>query len=138
MEEMEFSELFELLESNRLRELREKFSEMPFADTAEFIMSVESEKTAVKLFRILSKDISAEVFAYLDADRQEAIVNSITDSEIAMLMDELFVDDAVDFLEEVPANVVSRVLRNTDRETREIINRFLEYPENSAGSVMTC
>ncbi len=137
MEEMEFSELFELLESNRLRELREKFSEMPFADTAEFIMSVESEKTAVKLFRILSKDISAEVFAYLDADRQEAIVNSITDSEIAMLMDELFVDDAVDFLEEVPANVVSRVLRNTDRETREIINRFLEYPENSAGSVMT-
>ena len=137
MEEMEFSELFELLESNRLRELREKFREMPFADTAEFIMSVESEKTAVKLFRILSKDISAEVFAYLDADRQEAIVNSITDSEIAMLMDELFVDDAVDFLEEVPANVVSRVLRNTDRETREIINRFLEYPENSAGSVMT-
>lgn len=134
---MEFSELFELLESNRLRELREKFREMPFADTAEFIMSVESEKTAVKLFRILSKDISAEVFAYLDADRQEAIVNSITDSEIAMLMDELFVDDAVDFLEEVPANVVSRVLRNTDRETREIINRFLEYPENSAGSVMT-
>jgi magnesium transporter len=100
-------------------------------------MNVDDEKTTVTIFRILSKDISADVFAYLDPDSQETIVRMITDKEIERLMDDLYVDDAVDFLEEVPANVVRRVLANTDKETREIINRFLEYPDNSAGSSMT-
>ena len=110
---------------------------MNFVDIAEFIMLIDDEKTAVKAFRIMPKDMFADVFAYLDADRQQLIVQSITDREIGQLMDDIFVDDAVDFLEEVPANVVRRVLANTDKETRETINRFLKYPENSAGSVMT-
>ncbi len=136
-----FEELYALLTGKGLKELKEVLSEMPYPDIAEFIMELDDEldeeKLAVKVFRILPKDISADVFAYLDPDSQMLIVRSITDSEIGRLMDDLYVDDAVDFLEEVPANMVRRVLANTDKETRDIINRFLKYPENCAGSVMT-
>ena len=136
-----FEELYALLTGKGLKELKETLSEMAYPDIAEFIMELDDEldeeKLAVKVFRILPKDISADVFAYLDPDSQMLIVRSITDSEIGRLMDDLYVDDAVDFLEEVPANMVRRVLANTDKETRDIINRFLKYPENCAGSVMT-
>lgn len=137
MNEQDFEYLRELLENNNLKLLRDELTDMAYPDIAEFIMEFDDDKTAVRLFRILPKDISADVFAYLDLDNQQAIVQSITDSEIQRLMDDLFVDDAVDFLEEVPANIVRRVLKNTDKETRDTINRFLKYPENSAGSVMT-
>lgn len=137
MNEKDFDFLRTLLESNSLKLLRDELADMAYPDIAEFIMEFDDDKIAVRLFRILPKDISADVFAYLDLDNQQAIVQSITDSEIQRLMDDLFVDDAVDFLEEVPANIVRRVLANTDKETRETINRFLKYPENSAGSVMT-
>ncbi|MDD6526593.1 MAG: magnesium transporter [Oscillospiraceae bacterium] len=137
MEEKDFERYYSLIETNQLKQLKNELTEMAYPDIAEFIMSIEDEKTVVKVFRILPKDISADVFAYLDSDSQEIIVRLITDREIERLMDDLYVDDAVDFLEEVPANVVRRVLANTDRETREIINRFLKYPENCAGSVMT-
>jgi magnesium transporter len=137
MNETLFGGLYRLLAKNQLKELRAELSEMPYADIAEFIDELDDDKLAVKIFRILSKDISADVFAYLELDKQSVIVQSITDSEIERLMDDLFIDDAVDFLEEVPANIVRRVLANTDKETRDLINRFLKYPENSAGSVMT-
>ncbi len=137
MNEETMEMLHRLVEEKQYALLREQFNEMAYADIAEFIMNVDDEKTTVTIFRILSKDISADVFAYLDPDSQETIVRMITDKEIERLMDDLYVDDAVDFLEEVPANVVRRVLANTDKETREIINRFLEYPDNSAGSAMT-
>lgn len=137
MEEKDFERFYSLIETSQLKQLKNELTEMAYPDIAEFIMSIEDEKTVVKVFRILPKDISADVFAYLDSDSQEIIVRLITDREIERLMDDLYVDDAVDFLEEVPANVVRRVLANTDRETREIINRFLKYPENCAGSVMT-
>lgn len=137
MEEKDFERFYALIESSQLKQLKNELTEMAYPDIAEFIMSIEDEKTVVKVFRILPKDISADVFAYLDSNSQEIIVRLITDKEIERLMDDLYVDDAVDFLEEVPANVVRRVLANTDSETREIINRFLKYPENCAGSVMT-
>lgn len=137
MNEQDFSYLRSLLEDNNLKLLRDELADMAYPDIAEFIMEFDDDKIAVRLFRILPKDISADVFSYLDLDNQQAIVQSITDSEIQRLMDDLFVDDAVDFLEEVPANIVRRVLANTDKETRDTINRFLKYPENSAGSVMT-
>lgn len=137
MNEQDFTYLRTLLEDNNLKLLRDELADMAYPDIAEFIMEFDDDKIAVRLFRILPKDISADVFAYLDLDNQQAIVQSITDSEIQRLMDDLFVDDAVDFLEEVPANIVRRVLANTDKETRDTINRFLKYPENSAGSVMT-
>ncbi|MBQ8503160.1 MAG: magnesium transporter [Clostridia bacterium] len=137
MNENEFGSLYRLLAKNHLKELKDELSDMAYPDIAEFIMDLDDDKIAVKIFRILPKDISADVFSYLEPDSQTVIVQSITDSEIERLMDDLYVDDAVDFLEEVPANIVRRVLANTDKETREIINRFLKYPENSAGSVMT-
>ncbi|MGN1418556.1 MAG: magnesium transporter [Acutalibacteraceae bacterium] len=137
MEENEFERLHALIDSNQLKQLKSELMDMAYPDIAEFIMNIDDDKTAVKAFRILPKDISADVFAYLDVESQHTIVSLITDKEIERLMDDLYVDDAVDFLEEVPANVVRRVLANTDSETREIINRFLKYPENSAGSLMT-
>ncbi len=137
MNENEFGGLYKLLAKNLLKELKDELSDMAYPDIAEFIMDLDDDKISVKIFRILPKDISADVFSYLDTEKQSVIVQSITDSEIGRLMDDLYVDDAVDFLEEVPANIVRRVLANTDRETREIINRFLTYPDNCAGSVMT-
>ncbi len=137
MNENMFGGLYRLLAKNQLKELRQELTDMAYADIAEFIMDLDDDKIAVKIFRILPKDISADVFSYLETDSQTVIVQSITDSEIERLMDDLYVDDAVDFLEEVPANIVRRVLANTDKQTRDIINRFLKYPENSAGSVMT-
>ncbi len=137
MNENLFGGLYRLLAKNQLKELRQELTDMAYADIADFIMDLDDDKIAVKIFRILPKDISADVFSYLETDSQTVIVQSITDSEIERLMDDLYVDDAVDFLEEVPANIVRRVLANTDKETRDIINRFLKYPENSAGSVMT-
>ena len=81
--------------------------------------------------------MAAEAFSFLDNDTQEMLVTSITDTEVRNIVDNMYLDDTIDFLEEAPANLVSKVLRNTDRETRALINRFLHYPENSAGSLMT-
>lgn len=137
MLEVQFEDLYRLLCENKLKDLKEELVGMAYPDIAQFISEIEDERQTVKAFRILPKDISADVFAYLDTENQHTIVRLITDKEIERLMDDLYVDDAVDFLEEVPANVVKRVLENTSTDTREIINRFLEYPENSAGSCMT-
>ena len=136
MDEKIFDELFELLNAGKFGTLKSELSEMNEVDIAEFFSSLEP-KQQLLVFRILPKDISAEVFAYLESEDQMNIVNSITDRELSELVDELFLDDTVDFLEEVPASVVTRVLKIADKETRQLINRFLRYPENSAGSIMT-
>lgn len=136
-EEYVFENLRSLVEARRYKELRGELVDMAYPDIAQFIMSIDEPQTSVTVFRILPKDSSADVFAYLDTDRQAQLIELFTDREIERLMDDLFVDDAVDLLEEVPASVVKRILENTDKETREVINRLLEYPDNSAGSVMT-
>ncbi|MBQ6932235.1 MAG: magnesium transporter [Clostridia bacterium] len=136
MDEMNFDMLNELLAAGKFGTLKSELNELNEVDIAEFFGSLEP-KQQLLVFRILSKDMSAEVFAYLDSDDQINIVNLITDRELSELVDELFLDDTVDFLEEVPANVVTRVLKAADKETRQLINRFLSYPENSAGSIMT-
>ncbi len=136
MEDFIFTNLRELLDQNRLRDLRERLSEMNVVDIAEFIEELPEEKL-ILTFRILPKDIASDVFAYLGADNQAKIVEGMNDKELGALVDELYVDDAVDFIEEVPANVVRRVLANASKEMRDTINRFLKYPENSAGSLMT-
>ncbi|MDR3209829.1 MAG: magnesium transporter, partial [Oscillospiraceae bacterium] len=97
----------------------------------------EDDAALVRVFRMLSKDAAADVFAYLSSDIQHNIISKIKDYEIKAIVDDMFLDDAVDFIEEMPAGVVKRVLANVRPETRELINRFLNYPENSAGSVMT-
>ena len=136
METINFEALLDLLEKGDFSNLKKQMSEMNVVDIAEFLESLDSQKL-VRVFRILPKDISADVFSYLETDDQTDIVSSITDSELGSLVGDLFLDDAVDFLEEVPANVVTRVLANTDPKTRQMINTFLQYPENSAGSLMT-
>ncbi|MBR6335191.1 MAG: magnesium transporter, partial [Clostridia bacterium] len=125
-----------MLEENKFSTLKDILKEMNTVDIAQAISESEPDKQ-VKIFRLLPKNSSAEVFSYLDSDTQETVINSITNVEIHNLVEDMFIDDAVDFLEEVPANVVTRVLAQTSRETREIINKFLRYPEDSAGSIMT-
>lgn len=136
MEAISFEKLFALLRDNRIKELKDQLVEMNVVDIAEFMMELEGEKQLL-VFRILPKDLSAMVFAYLEPESQKRIVEYSSDKEVNFLVEELYVDDAVDFLEEVPANVVKRVLANASPETRDVINRFLKYPEDSAGSLMT-
>ena len=129
-------ELTELLDSRNMKALREKMDEMQEFDVAEFLSSLKDNRMPM-LFRLLSKEKAAEVFANFDAPDQERIINSITDSELAGIVEELYVDDAVDMMEELPANVVKRVMRTATSETRNLINQYLHYPDNSAGSIMT-
>ena len=129
-------ELMELLESRNMKQLREHMNEMQEFDVAEFLTSIEDNRMPM-LFRLLSKERAAEVFANLETPEQERIINSITDSELAGIVEELYVDDAVDIMEELPANVVKRVMRTATPQTRNLINQYLHYPENSAGSIMT-
>lgn len=136
----EMRELFDLLnslvESGQYVKLKEELNSEQPANVAEYFEELTAEKQLF-IFRLLTKDMAAEVFAYMDSDTQEHIVHSITDREVRNIVDEMFLDDTVDFLEEAPANLVKKVLRNTDAQTRSLINRFLNYPENSAGSLMT-
>lgn len=136
VDEKTFEYLEGLIDDGKFAQLRHELIDMNEADIAEFILTLDDEE-AVVVFRILPKDISADVFAYLDSDIQTKIAVAMTDTELYRLIDELFIDDTVDFLEEVPANVVSRVLKVADKDKRNMINRFLNYPENSAGSIMT-
>ena len=129
-------ELFELLDGRQLKQLKQILEEMNEFDIAEFLMELENQRMAM-VFRMLSKSLAAEVFANLEVDCQEYIINSITDAELGNLLEELYVDDAVDMMEELPANVVSRVMRTATSETRNLINQYLRFPEDSAGSIMT-
>ncbi|CUM99791.1 magnesium transporter [Turicibacter sanguinis] len=129
-------EIKELIERNKLLELCEYLQELNSVDVANQLMDLEDEEL-VLVFRVLPKDIAAEVFSYLDKDSQQHIVGSITDREVTQIVDKLFLDDTVDFIEELPANVVKKVIRNTSPQKRELINQFLQYAQYSAGSIMT-
>ena len=133
---MTFEELSELLSQNKLVDFMKALDEMNAIDAAEYLEYVDPA-ILPKVFRLFKKDTAAEIFAELDPAVQETIITSITDSEISKLVDELFIDDTVDMLEELPASVVTRVLRAASPQTRNEINKFLKYPANSVGSVMT-
>ena len=119
------SRLKYLLENGRRIELRGALLMLNVVDIAQFLQTLDSEKMLM-LFRLLPKDVSAEVFAYMEPEQQEQLIGLIGDSEIRALIDEMFLDDAVDALEELPASVVKRVLKNTSPETRNLINQFLK------------
>ena len=110
---------------------------MHYADVAELFESIEDQETAVLLFRLLPKDTAAEVFSYMESENQEQLLTVLTDKELRHILDELYLDDYVDLIEEMPANVVKRVLKNSSPENRKLINQYLQYPEDSAGSLMT-
>lgn len=139
---MEENEIFDmeklnqLLEEKKYSQLVRELDEIPPVDAAEFLASLPENRAAV-IFRMLKKDSAAEIFAELDPDLQTKLVGLMTDREVKEIYEELYVDDAVDTLEEMPANVVKRILQLATPQTRAEINRFLAYPEDSAGSVMT-
>ena len=136
MHEKQSDELMELLDSRRMKELQLRLEDMNEFDVAEFLSEIGDNRMPM-VFRLLSKETAADVFANFDSPEQEQIINSITDSELSAIVEELYVDDAVDMMEELPANVVKRVMRTATPETRRLINQYLNYPENSAGSIMT-
>lgn len=129
-------EMDELFEKRSFAKMRELLEDIPEADIAEYLCELEA-KNALLVMKVMPKDLSAEVFSYFDSDFQEKIVSIATDEEIKKLIEELSTDDAVDMLSEMPANLVTRVLGNAKASTRNEINRFLNFSEDSVGSIMT-
>ena len=125
-----------LIEAGKKAELRGAMNMLNEVDIAEYLETLENEKMLM-VFRLLPKDISAEVFSYMDNDQKTRIMEAMGDAEAMRLLDDMFIDDAVDFLEELPASVVKRMLQGCTEEKRRLLNQFLRYPENSAGSIMT-
>ncbi len=134
--EDKFKECRELLDRKRYAEFRDLIEEMNHVDAADFFSTLKYEEIPA-VFKLVRKDSLADIFAELESDVQEKIITAMTDREIRHILDELFLDDAVDLIEELPANIVAKVMKAATPETREEINRFLSYPENSAGSEMT-
>ena len=126
----------ELLEQKKYASLRDILTEMHPADVATMFDELEKRQISL-LFRLLPKELAAETFVELDPDNQEALIKAFSDNELKEVLDEMYLDDAVDLVEEMPANVVRRILQNTDEETRKMINEVLKYPKDSAGSMMT-
>ena len=129
-------EIKTLIDTKNIRELRTLTADMNEADIADILEELEPEQRVV-LFRALSKDMAADVFAHLIPDTKEALVSQLTTPELGRIVDELFLDDAADLVEELPADVVKRVLESASADTRRGINQLLQYQEDSAGSIMT-
>ena len=136
LHEQRSDELAQLLDSRNMKQLKLRMEELNEFDVAEFLTEIQDKRMPM-VFRLLSKETAADVFANFDAPEQERIIESMTDSELSGILEELYVDDAVDMMEELPANVVKRVMRAATPATRNIINQYLHYPDNSAGTIMT-
>ena len=136
-ENFDFEALLDLVERRQLRQLRQELDTMNEVDIASFLDELAPEQLLL-VFRLLPKELAAEVFAYLeDSDDQERLINALSDRELREVLNELYLDDTVDIIEDMPANVVSRILRNCDASARSQINQLLNYPKDSAGSLMT-
>ncbi len=129
-------EILELLNAGQYTKLRQLIVELNVADIAAYMEEMEKDDL-LKLFRILPKNMAADVFSYLEIETEQYIITSLSDRDAAHIIDNLMADDATDLLEEMPANVVKRLLANASAETRRDINHLLRYPEDSAGSIMT-
>ena len=131
----------ELLELKDFRAIREHFCDLRAADAAlileDMFEELDDKKDILILFRLLPKDLAAETFTFFDSDTQLELISGFSDRELRDVLEQTFVDDTVDIVEEMPANIVKRILRNSDPETRNAINQILQYPEDSAGSIMT-
>ncbi len=134
---LKIEEVVTLLEGRNYGQLKPLLAEMNGPDLAKIFEELEADKELLLLFRILPKDLAAETFVEMDSDVQERLINKLNDYELREVLEELFLDDTVDFIEEMPASVVKRVLAQSDSQTRAYINEILQYPKDSAGSVMT-
>lgn len=126
-----------LIRERRIIELRSQLAEMYDADIAELLDDLNDKVMALLLFRMLPKLKAVEVFSFLSIDNQREIINAISDNELPYLVDNIFFDDVIDMIEEMPAEFVNRILINIPPEKRKLVNQFLNYPEDSAGSLMT-
>ncbi len=129
-------EILKLINEKKYLEVKEILSGMNGVDVALLLDPLEAHITLL-IFRMLPKDLAVSVFSHFSKEHQLGVINAITDKELMHIMDELFFDDMIDLLEEMPANIVNKILRNTEEKERELINQFLKYPEDSAGSIMT-
>ena len=137
MEEIIVEEqIYELIEKRQFSKLRSLLSDMNAADIAQIFEEVEKKDIPV-IFRVLPKELAAEVFVEMDSDMQQLLIEAFSDKELREVMDELFMDDTVDIIDEMPATVAKRILQQTDAATRKMINQLLAYPDDSAGSIMT-
>ena len=139
---MEKEYAVQLLQEKKFAQLKKELQEMNPADIASLVEEMDEvdefgERELTLLYRILPKEMAADVFTYMDSGIQKVLINAFSDKELRDVIDELYIDDTVDIIEEMPANVVSRILKNTDADTRKQINQLLNYPKDSAGSVMT-
>lgn len=133
---MDEKDFLELIEQKKYIKIKKELSEINKVDIAELLNPLDPNITLL-IFRMLPKDIAVDVFAHFSADQQEDIINAVTDKELQFILAELFFDDMIDLIEEMPANVVNKILVNSTQDERNIINKFLKYPTDSAGSLMT-
>ncbi|EGC77770.1 hypothetical protein HMPREF9353_00617 [Treponema denticola F0402] len=136
LKENKFEQIKYLLSEKRYIEVQRTLAELNEVDIAEFL-ETESAQNAILMFRMLPKSMAAEVFTLLPTEQQSRFIAAATDKELVSILDEIFLDDMVDIVEEMPANVVKKILKNTGSEERMLINQFLKYPKDSAGSLMT-
>lgn len=129
--------ILELINGKKYSEAREELLKLNSVDIATLLEEVDNKKSMLVLFRLLPKDIEIDVFSYMSNDMQQYIIQSITHEEMTTIIDQLYFDDVIDLLEEMPANIVKKILLNTDEKKRKLINQFLKYEEDSAGSIMT-
>ena len=130
-------ELIKLIETKKLKELKKYLETINSADFPSIFEEIDDQEKTIMIYRLLPKERAAEVFVELDHDVQEELINRLTDAEIKNVMNELYMDDATDLVEEMPANVVKRILANTKPANRKIINELLKYPDDTAGTLMT-
>src|SRR5690554_6230857 len=133
---MDFEREKKLISEKKYSVLKEDLINTPPIDIADFLDSLE-EKESLIIFRLLPKEMAADVFSHISAERQAVLFNLVNELELKNILNDLFFDDKVDLLEEMPANVVKKILKNTSEMERRLINQFLMYPDYSAGSLMT-
>ncbi len=126
----------ELIKEKKFTELKAQLKEMKSADISDILDNLSKEE-AVIVFRLLTKSKAGMAFSYMETDMREKLINDLTDKELKNVLDELFMDDTVDLIEEMPSNVVTRILKSVNSDDRKVINELLKYPDDSAGSIMT-
>lgn len=128
--------VLDLTENKKYSDLQQYLEQLSVQDIALLFEDID-EEDIIRVFRLLPKDDAAEVFSYLEPDLQEKLINSFTDKELKQVVDDLYMDDTVDLIEEMPSNVVKRILKGVPKKERDVINELLKYPEDSAGTIMT-
>lgn len=136
MDERERQEILQLINEKKYLQLKTKLSEVRDIDIAEILNPLDPSTTLL-VFRMLPKDLAVEVFAHFSSEQQREIIQGVSDLELDHILNELFFDDMIDMIEEMPANIVNKILANSKEEERKLINQFLKYPHDSAGSIMT-